>query len=60
VLGPILGALAAGMAYTALVLRPQAAEYGAEDVAVGPEGELIVERGAGREHPGERPIDKLD
>jgi glycerol uptake facilitator protein len=60
VLGPILGALAAGMAYTALVLRPQAEEYGAEDVAVGPEGGLIVEPGAGRRQPGERPIDKLD
>ena len=60
VLGPIIGALAAGMAYTALVLRPQADEYGVQDVAVGPEGELILGRDVGREHPGERPIDKLD
>ncbi|HEY3019580.1 MAG TPA: aquaporin [Solirubrobacteraceae bacterium] len=60
VIGPIVGALIAGTAYTALVLRPQAVEYGLEDVAVGPEGELIVEGGIGREHPGTRPIDKLD
>ncbi|HEY3186199.1 MAG TPA: aquaporin [Solirubrobacteraceae bacterium] len=60
VVGPIVGGLLAGTGYTALVLRPQAAEYGLEDVAVGPEGELIVERDIGRERPGTRPIDKLD
>jgi MIP family channel proteins len=60
VLGPVVGAFLAGVGYTALVLRPQADEYGVDDVAVGPEGELIVGRGVGREHPGERPIDKLD
>jgi MIP family channel proteins len=60
VIGPIVGAFLAGIGYTALVLRPQAAEYGVEDIAVGPEGEIIVGPGEGREHPGTRPIDKLD
>ena len=60
VLGPIVGAVLAGMAYTGLVLRPQAEEYGVQDVAVGPEGELIIGQNVGREHPGERPVDKLD
>jgi MIP family channel proteins len=43
VLGALAGALAAGLAYTAIVLRPQAEEHG-----------------LGREHPGARPVDKLD
>ena len=60
VVGPLVGGLLAGTGYTALVLRPQAAEYGIQDVAVGPEGELIVGRDIGRERPGTRPIDKLD
>jgi len=60
VLAPIVGAFLAGIGYTALVLRPQADEYGVEDIAVGPEGEIIVGPGEGREHPGTRPIDKLD
>ena len=60
IVGPLVGGLLAGTGYTAVVLRPQAAEYGITDVAVGPEGELIVERDIGRERPGTRPIDKLD
>ncbi len=60
VLGPIVGGFLAGIGYTALVLRPQAEEYGVEQVAVGPEGELLVGGDVGRRHPGERPIDKLD
>jgi len=60
VLGPVVGALIAGMGYTALVLRPQAEDRGLEDVAVGPEGELIIADDVGRRQPGERPIDKLE
>jgi MIP family channel proteins len=60
VLGPILGGMLAGTAYTAIVLRPQALAAGLDDVAVGPEGELIIARDQGLEHPGERPIDKLE
>ena len=60
VLGPIVGAFIAGVLYTALVLRPQAAELGLEQVAVGPEGDVLVGGGVGRERPGERPIDKLE
>lgn len=60
VLGPIVGAFIAGVLYTALVLRPQAAELGLEQVAVGPEGEVLVGGRVGRERPGERPIDKLE
>src|SRR3954471_14176648 len=59
-LGPILGGMLAGTAYTAIVLRPQAMAAGLDDVAVGPEGGLIIARGEGLEHPGERPIDKLE
>src|SRR3954454_18022425 len=46
-LGPILGAMLAGTSYTAIVLRPQALTAGLDDVAVGPEGELIIARGEG-------------
>ena len=60
VLGPILGGMLAGTAYTAIVLRPQALAAGLDDVAVGPEGGLIIAGGEGLEHPGERPIDKLE
>jgi len=60
VLGPIFGAFLAGIAHTAIVLRPQAEEFGVEDVVVGAHGELIIGEGVGREHPGERPIDKLE
>jgi len=60
IVGPLVGGLLAGTGYTAVVLRPQAAESGTTDVAVGPEGGLIVERDIGRERPGTRPIDKLD
>ena len=60
VLGPIVGAFLAGIGYTALVLRPQAEEYGTEEIAVGPEGELLVGGDVGLRQPGERPIDKLD
>jgi MIP family channel proteins len=60
VIGPIVGAFLAGVAYTALVLRPQAEEYGVEDIAVDARGDLLVGEGIGREQPGERPIDKLD
>src|SRR3954451_20432331 len=60
VLGPILGGMLAGTSYTAIVLRPQALAAGLDDVAVGPEGELVIARGEGLEHPGERPIDKLE
>jgi len=60
VLGPIVGAFIAGILYTALVLRPQAEELGLEQVAVGPEGDVLVGGGVGRERPGERPIDKLE
>src|SRR3954470_2202850 len=60
VLGPIVGAFLAGIGYTALVLRPQAEEYGVENIAIGPEGEIILGAGEGREHPRTRPIDKLD
>jgi glycerol uptake facilitator protein len=59
-LGPLLGALLAGTAYTGLVLQPQARELGLEDVAVTPEGDLEVGRDAGLESPGERPVDKLE
>jgi MIP family channel proteins len=59
-LGPILGGMLAGTFYTAIVLRPQALAAGLDDVAVGPEGELIIARDVGLEHPGERPIDKLE
>jgi MIP family channel proteins len=60
VLGPILGGMLAGTAYTAIVLRPQALTAGLDDVAVGPEGGLIIAPGEGLEHPGDRPIDKLE
>jgi glycerol uptake facilitator protein len=60
VLGPLLGAGLAGTSYTAIVLRPQALAAGLDDVAVGPEGGLIIARGEGLEHPGDRPIDKLE
>jgi glycerol uptake facilitator protein len=60
VLGPILGAMLAGMFYTAIVLRPQAMAAGLDDVAIGPEGELVVGPDVGLERPGERPIDKLE
>ena len=60
VLGPILGALLAGTAYTGLVLQPQARELGLTDIAVTPEGDLEIGPGVGEEHPGERPIDKLE
>ena len=60
VVGPVVGAFVAGIGYTALVLRPQAEEYGLEQVAVGPEGDLLVGGGVGRQQPGERPVDKLD
>jgi MIP family channel proteins len=59
-LGPILGALLAGTAYTGLVLQPQARELGLEDVAVTPEGDLEIGKDVGLESPGERPIDKLE
>jgi MIP family channel proteins len=60
VLGPLLGAGLAGTSYTAIVLRPQALAAGLDDVAVGPEGGLIIAPGEGLEHPGDRPIDKLE
>jgi hypothetical protein len=60
VLGPMVGALLAGTSYTAIVLRPQALAGGLENVAVGPEGEVVLGRGEGLAHPGERPIDKLE
>lgn len=60
VLGPIVGAGLAGAFYTVIVLRPQALAAGLEDVAVGPEGELIIARDAGLATPGERPVDKLE
>src|SRR4051812_9766076 len=60
VLGPILGGMLAGTSYTAIVLRPQALAAGLDDVAVGPEGGLVISPGEGLEHPGERPIDKLE
>ena len=59
-LAPILGGMLAGTTYTAIVLRPQALAAGVDDVAVGPEGELIIARDVGLEQPGERPIDKLE
>ena len=60
VLGPIVGAGLAGAFYTVIVLRPQALAAGVEDVAVGPQGELIIGRDVGLDQPGERPIDKLE
>jgi glycerol uptake facilitator protein len=60
VLAPVVGAFLAGIGYTALVLRPQAAELGIEDIAVGPRGEVLLGEGIGREQPGERPVDKLE
>ena len=60
VVGPCLGALAAGFAYTAIVLRPQEALFGGRLVdADVPPGRVAGELEAAEAGPGERPIDKL-
>jgi MIP family channel proteins len=60
VVGPLAGALAAGVGYTALVLQPQERLFGGRLVdADVPPGRVPGEVESAIEGPGERPIDKL-
>jgi MIP family channel proteins len=60
VAGPIVGALAAGIAYTELVLKPQERLFGGRLVdADVPPGRVPGEVESALDAPGERPVDKL-
>ncbi len=59
-LGPAVGALLAGFAYTAVVLRPQEVLFGGRLVdADVPPGRVPGEVESAAQAPGERPVDKL-